>query len=134
MGSNWARKAARRLDSAIAAASLASGVAMIVAPDTLDRVYGLRLPRRQLRMLGVRDALVGAALLRWRRSAAPMLARAVADAMDARVLARQRESVGADERIVYDARLAVAIGLAAVAPLLALARGNKFADLPHRRC
>lgn len=67
-------------------ASLGSGLACITLPGPMSRVFGMGSMPRLLRVLGVRDALIGAGLLTQPDLATWMGARAVADGSDAMLL------------------------------------------------
>jgi hypothetical protein len=69
--------------------SLASGIAAIVAPRRMGRLY--KMPGRPalVRSIGLRDVMAGALLLKPRSSRAALLLRGMADAVDSAIVASQ---------------------------------------------
>ncbi|HEU4408185.1 MAG TPA: hypothetical protein VFS43_23180 [Polyangiaceae bacterium] len=99
------------LARALGQLSLASGIALLITPRPLGRLFGLPPRPSLLRALGVRDVAIGAGLLGGGRRRAWLVARAASDALDAALIARASKP-GA--RAKTWARVAVALGSSAL--------------------
>lgn len=97
----------------VGAFSIASGAALVVAPEAMSRLYGLP-PRTAVgRALGLRDVAVGALLLGAPQRRTGWLARGLADGFDAVMIARR--SLARRPSVVDLGRFTVAVALSAVA-------------------
>jgi hypothetical protein len=98
-------------------ASVASGAAMIFAPEPLAALWGLPTTRAQTRWLGARDVTIGLGLLGSVRRAAWWALRGAGDAMDTSML------VGASRSRtgwLAKARIAGGLGLTALSTWMAI--------------
>jgi hypothetical protein len=81
---------ARLVSKLFAAMSVASGVALALAPDRMADVYAFPRHRpRLVRALGVRDVVIGVLLLRTGTERMGYRSRAAADAMDVALMLRE---------------------------------------------
>jgi hypothetical protein len=103
-----AARAARVLGSL----SIASGMALALAPRRMARVYGLPAREGLVRTLGARDVLIGAMMMAPRSSAAGCLARAVSDFVDAGMIVSEHRREHARPWLT-SLRVAGALGLVA---------------------
>jgi hypothetical protein len=81
----------------IAALSVASGVAMMIAPGTMSRLYAL--PRRWARIFGLRDVVIGG-LIFGGYERVGLLARSASDALDTALIFKEK---GVDVRAIVGA-------------------------------
>ena len=109
------------LDEWIGRASAASGMAMLIAPRTLGRLYGFRLSPAAVRLLGARDLMIGAGMLRQRTGWRWTAGRALADAWDGWVILRSGPAA-ARAAWAWRARIGIAAGMSALIAGLAAAR------------
>ena len=121
-GSGW-----RRLSGAFGVLSAASGLMLVVRPRAMGALYGLPRSVTLLRLIGVRDLLIGTTILAAPRRGGPLWARGVSDAADALLIAWQGVRRGSPWGSAL--RMSVALGSAGLA--VAAAR-EAFA--PSRRC
>ena len=90
MDPNLEPTGARLVSKLFAALSVASGLALALAPDRMADLYALPRHRpRLVRALGVRDVAIGALLLRTTTERMGYRARAAADAMDVALMLRE---------------------------------------------
>lgn len=105
--------------------SIASGLALALASSLASELYGLPRSPPLLRTLGVRDVVVGALLRRSRTARAGCLLRALSDAADLVLIAREA-------RARRRSRTLGALRIAAAAALVGLALSRcAHQDVPH---
>ena len=90
MDRNLEPTGARLVSKLFAAMSVASGVALVLAPDQMADLHAFPRHRpRLVRALGVRDVAIGVLLLRTGTERMGYRARAAADAMDVALMLRE---------------------------------------------
>lgn len=112
-----------RLSRALGWLSFGSGVALLVAPRPLGRLYGLPSSLGLLRALGVRDLIIGAGLLREGPRRAWLVARALSDALDTALIAADARR-GDRSAFATAGRLAIGLGTAVLSSSLAADAGH----------
>jgi hypothetical protein len=103
-------------DLAGGALSTASGVALVLAPRPVARVYGLPDGRVVVVLLGVRDVAIGLGLAIGRAKRGWWIARAISDGFDAILIAagpRKQSSLATAGRVAAALGLAIASSLVA---------------------
>lgn len=96
--------------------SVLSGAAMLVAPRTMARAYGLPRSAALVRVLGARDVVIGALLLGG-ATRPGLLGRSASDALDVALMlreaSRRRATVGVARRAIVGAASSVLAAAAA---------------------